>query len=336
MKNSRRGFTLIELLVVIAIIAVLIALLLPAVQAAREAARRAQCVNNIKQVGLALHNYETANGGFCPPLIRSGRCNVATTAGAPAGYSVANQTGFAMILGYMEQQALYNAMNFSHASSMSSPYGDVVSGTDAVNTTVTSSIVSSFLCPSDDPPAAITSNALLTTDFYERNNVARSNHLFVTGNYTDYNCGYTYAGVPVGYKSPFWTDYSVRIAEVRDGLSNTMLVGESVQIKQSTSYGPYWGAGTHTAVHGRILDPNVAANTALVLQQYSQPNGSPPSASTARQLPYAWNFSSKHPGGLNMLFGDGSVKFIKNTISPFTWFALSTIQGGEVISADQY
>ncbi len=80
--RPRRGFTLIELLVVIAIIAVLIALLLPAVQAAREAARRAQCVNNLKQVGLALHNYESANNGFPPPMIRSGRCNVASTAGA--------------------------------------------------------------------------------------------------------------------------------------------------------------------------------------------------------------------------------------------------------------
>src|SRR5205823_4950455 len=124
------------------------------------------------------------------------------------------------------------------------PYGVTVTGSDVVNTTVTGMIVSAYLCPSDDPALAITSNPTTTTDFYERNNVARSNHLFVTGNYTDYNCGYTYPNVAQRYKAPFWTDYSVRIAEIRDGTSNTMLVGESVQIKQSTSYGPYWGAGT--------------------------------------------------------------------------------------------
>ncbi len=330
--NSRRAFTLIELLVVIAIIAVLIALLLPAVQAAREAARRAQCVNNLKQVGLALHNYESANGGFPPPMIRSGRCNVAGTPGAPSPYNVTNTTGFAMILGQMEQQALYNAANFTQPFSVSSPYGDTVVGSDYVNSTVTSTILSAYLCPSDDPPQVITSSPGVTSQFYERNGVARSNHLFNTGQYTDYNCGYTYVGVNTFYKPPFFTDNSVRIAEVRDGLSNTMLVGESVQIKQSPSYGPYWAAGTHTAVHGRILSP---LSSVLVLQEYSQPNASPPGG-TGKQLPYAWNFSSKHPGGLNMLFGDGSVRFIKNSINPQTWFALSTIQGSEIVSTDAF
>ncbi len=326
----RRGFTLIELLVVIAIIAVLIALLLPAVQAAREAARRAQCVNNLKQVGLALHNYESANTAFPPPMIGSGRCNAPTTPTPPVGYGVKNTTGFSLILGQMEQQQTFNSFNFSHASSMSSPYGVAVIGTDAVNTTVTGLIINSFLCPSDDPPQTVTSNALSTTDFYERNNVARSNHLFNTGSYTDYNCGYTYGSIATQFKAPFWTDYATRISEIRDGLSNTMLLGESVQIKQATAYGPYWAAGTHTAVHGRILDPS---QSALTLQQYSQPNATPPGTP---QKPYAWNFSSKHPGGVNMLFGDGSVRFIKNSISPYTWFALSTIQGGEVISADSF
>ena len=153
-RRSARGFTLIELLVVIAIIAVLIALLLPAVQAAREAARRSQCINNLKQIGLAMHNYVSSNGAFPPAKIFSGEL---TSASNPGG-QVLNTTAFTMILNYMEQTALYNAYNFSHASNGSGvgtgPNTNVV-GSPLVNTTVVGTMIAAYWCPSDAQPTAV-------------------------------------------------------------------------------------------------------------------------------------------------------------------------------------
>src|SRR4051794_10466850 len=135
-SQTRRGFTLIELLVVIAIIAILISLLLPAVQSAREAARRAQCINNMKQIGLGMHNYHTANGTF--PLggtVAAAYSNTYTS-------SWGTWSAHALMLGYMEQQPLYNSANFSWAVIMGPGWN--------INTTVSNSIISTFLCPSDN------------------------------------------------------------------------------------------------------------------------------------------------------------------------------------------
>ena len=140
-SSSRRGFTLIELLVVIAIIAVLIALLLPAVQSAREAARRAQCTNNLKQIGLALHNYHTSNDVF--PLGTS--FNPVDTANDPGVW--ASWSAQALMLGYLEQTPLYNAINFNWGPLAT---GTTTSdGTGGINTTATHTLITSFVCPSD-------------------------------------------------------------------------------------------------------------------------------------------------------------------------------------------
>jgi prepilin-type N-terminal cleavage/methylation domain-containing protein/prepilin-type processing-associated H-X9-DG protein len=323
MRRNSRGFTLIELLVVIAIIGVLIALLLPAVQSAREAARRSQCSNNMKQMGLAMMTYETSVGALPPPLIRTGRC-AAPPAGS--GYVVHNTTGFTMILNQLEQSALYNAYNFSQASSNSSPYTLPVAGDAAANTTVVSTLVAAFACPSDDEPGLFTQNPTTASDFYSANQARRSNYMFCTGNTTDYNCEHT---PPANnQRTAFYNGQSTRLRDVRDGMSNTALVAESVQGKQNVVFGPYWGAGLHTAVHGRVLPPPTTD------YQYFMPNAAWKEPNPSK-LQYAWALGSRHPGGLHLLFGDGSVHFLKDSINPQTWWAIQTIKGGEVIGSDQ-
>lgn len=188
-RRSPQGFTLIELLVVIAIIAVLIALLLPAVQQARESARRTQCKNNLKQLGLALHNYHDVHGVLPPALVASGRyC---------ANPFRLNTTGFVLILPYMDQAPLYTAYNFDRPSSLSEdtncstppPAAGGVTVSTA-NQAIYSKKLAAHLCPSDPQSNVNYTNVPNTTNFYEANNVARSNYLFSTGEYTDYNASF--------------------------------------------------------------------------------------------------------------------------------------------------
>jgi prepilin-type N-terminal cleavage/methylation domain-containing protein/prepilin-type processing-associated H-X9-DG protein len=336
--RSKRGFTLIELLVVISIIAVLIALLLPAVQAAREAARRAQCVNNLKQMGLALHNYESTNGAFPPSKIYSGQDAAGNgsggyTCGNP-GDLILNTTGFTMILNNLEQAPLYNAYNFSQASSNAGQYCMTVVGTQLSNSTVVGTLVATFWCPSDIQPVAVSDPNLSPSNAYARTNAMRSNYLFCSSQYQDTHGAGAYPTQPSD-RAMFFIDYICRIADVTDGTSNTAMVGESVQIHVNSSGGPYWGCGSNSSVQGRVFPP-FGANASL--QPYWMPNvqARPVYTNNPQKLPETWAFGSKHPGGLNMVFGDGSVKFIKNSINPYIWFAIQTIKLGEIVSADAY
>jgi len=342
--RKRRGFTLIELLVVIAIIAVLIALLLPAVQSAREAARRAQCTNNLKQMGLAFHNYVSSVGALPPAKIYAGSCNYLNPGGL-----VLNTTAFAMILNYIEANTLYNAYNFSQASNETAFSGPnkIIAGSALVNTTVVGSMIASYWCPSDAQPTAVNDTNTTLGWPYWRINSMRSNYLLNCNTLTDYICpgsGATAYTVNQQTRPTFMNDVSTSIADIRDGTSNTMMAGESTNgvahydqggTGSPPRFGPYWGSGTHTAVHGRI-DPPSSASAISFLPNAGSGYLYPASSQFGLKAPYAWVFSSFHPGGVNMLMCDGSVRFIKNSISVYTWWGLSTIAGSEVISADSY
>lgn len=313
MKHSfckrRFGFTLIELLVVIAIIAVLIALLLPAVQQARESARRVQCKNNLKQMGLALHNYHDTQLVMPPALIGSGRCNPASyPAECPATRTVLNTTGFVLLLPYLDQGPMYGIYNFNVQSSSSSPYSRPLAGgaatTDTINAPVYQKRLAAYICPSDPGGAPGFVSGPGTNGFYSSNSATRSNYLFASGNYTDYDRSYgTYCGSSTS-AGMFGNDGAARLSDVTDGTSNTIAIGESTQLRHtSTSYGPFWGAGVHTCCHG--YTPNA---TYHINYDYD-------GATNPLNQQYAWGYGSYHVGGGHFLMADGAVRFISENSS---------------------
>lgn len=338
---SRRGFTLIELLVVIAIIGVLIALLLPAVQAAREAARRMQCTNNLKQIGLALHNYHGTIGALPPSL---------AIAGSGTTVTWTNSFGaFPRILPYAEQGPLFNTINFD------------VDMFDGSNATVRVQVVGVLICPSETgPPARASRDSRLGIATYG----------FVQGDW------FVWGGIggTMKNRSAFGPNQSRTWAEFRDGTSNTMLMSEG---KAYMTY--YRDCPTLAHINDPRNIPGPDADPYAVAPEYLggcavrvgegrtqwfesgvhhngittawPPNKQIPggpnreyaevdltSSREKRGLPTfaAITARSYHPGGVNALFGDGSVRFVKETVNGWTWRALGTVAGGEVISADSY
>ena len=320
--RRRIGFTLIELLVVIAIIAVLVALLLPAVQQAREAARRSQCKNNLKQAGLALHNYHETAGRFPAALIGSGRAGAGALGITPV---TVNTTGWVLLLPQLDQQPMYNMYNFSVPSSISDPTGKPLAGgatTSNANQLVYSTNMPALVCPSDTTPGPLmTVDPNNKADYYERNGVRRSNYLFATGNYTDYSSGWSVNSGDI-HRGAFGNDNAASLADIKDGTSNTILVGEAKQIGTSTNFGPYWGAGVHTCCHGYTSSSTSTSpcGGATVINgvRYGSINYDNNCDGTHRQ--YAWQFGSFHSGGAQFLMGDGSVRFISSSVDYFNVF----------------
>lgn len=321
--RARRGFTLIELLVVIAIIAVLIALLLPAVQAAREAARRSQCVNNFKQIGLALHNYHDVNNAF--PIGRMG-----------TGYSYTNaspdpnrRTWVMSILPGIEQGPLFNSINFSYSFYLPQ------------NTTVIRSTINVYQCPSDTPSVASLSNQAYLRS---KGNIAvnwGNSHYWQDEAGRDGTDPYSGPyGVVKFVSSPFYPNKSTGMRDFTDGTNNTLLVGEVIVGKETSASsdhrGDIWNDDYNCTMFMAYTTPNSPipdqmGSNAVYCGQGTMNN---PVCITA--VPAFNAARSRHAGGVNILFGDGSVHFIKSSINPITWRALSTTMGGEVISSDQY
>ena len=346
MPVRREAFTLVELLVVIAIIGLLIALLLPAVQAAREAARRMQCANNLKQLGLAAHNHESALRSL-PPGFRGD-----SISGAPWYFDLWGTT--ALLTPYLEQTAVYNAIDLKQTMyQLTSPWGITAP-------LAAQAFVPVFLCPSDRMQAVCSNSYAITGD------LAPTNYAFCLG--TGTTRGRTnWLGSPYDADGVFYARSKTRLTDIKDGTSNTVgaserLLGEggeqttlasraeldpqtmyvnpgaetteancdgSLRINFSQRRMYTWLAGEPRCTsYNHFYPPNDRVHADCVANF----TGTDPNLrSTGHGLTTA---RSHHPGGVNVWLCDGSVRFIADTIDMPIWRALATRSGGEAISSD--
>jgi prepilin-type N-terminal cleavage/methylation domain-containing protein/prepilin-type processing-associated H-X9-DG protein len=310
--SVRRGFTLIELLVVIAIIAVLIALLLPAVQAAREAARRMQCTNNLKQVGLALHNYEGVHG-----RLPSARTN------SPHYWS-----SLAQILPFLEGGTLYNVINFEHSTAPNAR-----NNYDMANTTAIAFVVQTYLCPSDPRSGRVTEGYGPTNYF-----AVAGTGMMSKGN----GNGLMFDGSAVRFAEI--TDGLSNTSAVVESLKGSGMDTTSPTVFDRLTMfkggGGYSSTFTEDACEAipdysgqrgsRWFHGSMSGGSTV--NHYWTPNSS--RGDCAGDTNGLYSARSYHPGGVVALFADGHVQFIKDSIARPTWWALATRSGGEVTSAD--
>jgi prepilin-type N-terminal cleavage/methylation domain-containing protein/prepilin-type processing-associated H-X9-DG protein len=340
-RRANRGFTLIELLVVIAIIAVLISLLLPAVQSAREAARRAQCANNLKQIGIAIHNYITAHNVFPPGRINSHISGMGNTWGA-----------YSQLLPDLDQTPVYNCFNFNLSPDI-----------DLANTTGSTIFIASFLCPTDPSPPQ-----------QAQVNYGMHNYLLNVGNQYPVltNPLPPLVGQPNGV---FYENVALRVAAITDGLSNTIAISETIRSMPGFGFNDNPLNGFVITGNNKTNGDPIYSDDVYVMKCLTN---SPPGFQVTRGskwhygapghslynhrrtpndrqfdcrggLPHSdkkdpyWSWlslnvtaRSKHPGGVQSLFADGHAAFLKDSVSLVVWQGLGSANGGEINSADSY
>lgn len=303
-----RAFTLIELLVVIAIIAVLIALLLPAVQQAREAARRSQCKNNLKQIGLALHNYHETHSVLPPG---------GTTCNPCAAYSsgINGHNFTADILPFMDQGTIYNKLNWRIPG-----YAYYFSSLDAAHEAAVATVLPAYVCPSSTTPTFWQYNP--PTCFFRQ---AVSHYAGIGG-----SINYPYNGTTISRAGTFFKNSKIGLRDMTDGSSNVMVVGEYSglakgqtkdmamnQVNPNVWYGFYDNdSSTYNSYKTITYAPNL----------YWQGTGSPIGTSVHNQ-----SLKSQHVGGIHALMGDGAVRFLNENINIQTYYNLSDIADGKVL-----
>jgi prepilin-type N-terminal cleavage/methylation domain-containing protein/prepilin-type processing-associated H-X9-DG protein len=345
-RFKKSGFTLVELLVVIAIIGILVALLLPAVQAAREAARRMQCSNNLKQLGLAIHNYHDTFKVFPPALLNSGHVSVAyQQANFPEGPR--NHSGHLFLLPFIEQAPLHASVDFNVASAQRNPNGQSPAPNSAVNDPFTSRRIKGLECPSH-PQAGESAVANGTDVNYTFRSSKRTNYVFSSGAYSDGSANYNDPGPNNDIRQgAFGNNGGAKMAAITDGTSNSLAMGEAAggRHKTSTNYGPWGLQGIHTCCHGRvvtssttILDPSTLAPGTFCYDLNYHINSSFISGTTGLACDttmaiigksYAWTFNSLHPGGAQFVMCDGSTQFLAQTMDYLTLARLAYIHDGQ-------
>ncbi len=329
MTSRRTAFTLVELLVVIAIIGILVALLLPAVQSAREAARRMQCSNNMKQIALAVHNYHDTYRSLPAAGRGYGMCN-----GTPANGEVKNSNGLVGILPFLEQQSLYDKFNHSEAYSASNirSAGTVVGDpTTNGNADLSQTVLSVFLCPSDNNGPK--TRTLVGVHYGPAPGFtgAATNYDFITSAFTDFSNCNSYANSGID-KRMFGEESANRFAAVTDGLTNTFMLGETTKWHEN-------GRSFAWAYRGWVMtgvDPYPSASDAginLWHMPWVHPTWQSPPYSPQRGRTRTWwsAAASLHPGGCQFALGDGSVRFVSDTIQKSMLNNLSRMSDGEVV-----